>query len=74
MLGPGAYSEPKKVIGGLSERVALMRQGASPLPGFGSQVPQLASQINGKYTPGPGFYNNAKAKGAFNAEYVNPAT
>jgi len=33
----------------------------------------LASGINGKYTPGPGFYNQAKAKGAFNQEYVNPA-
>ena len=33
----------------------------------------LASGLVGKYTPGPGFYNNAKANGAFNKEYINPA-
>lgn len=72
-LGPGAYSEPKKVIGTLSERVQLLRQNASPLPGFGSNSPMLASGLVGKFTPGPGFYNNAKANGAFNKEYINPA-
>lgn len=66
-LGPGAYDvKLAKDINPVKKRARSNR----PLA-FGSGAPKKLNELPGsQYSPGPGFYNQAKNKSSFTKEYM----
>ena len=66
-LGPGSYNvKLAKDISNIKKRSRSDR----PLA-FGSGAPKELNKLQGSvYSPGPGFYNQIKAKSSFAREYM----
>jgi hypothetical protein len=62
-LGPGSYNLD---MGGRLFLELKRRTQSQKAPAFGSNIPRKVGGDDGKFTPGPGFYNALKNKSSFN--------